>query len=143
MEGFNFKFKEGDVVVITRNSTWPDYSSKPKRICVILGTMLSYCRWCEDGPVGEKHPFYNLTYDLGMGHFNKRIDHDATDETIKLLEEYWYIDENLEVCKETNVKLDTKFIHRANSFGVYLTEYEANSTVIGFKHKNFFCDIIK
>lgn len=103
--------------------------------------MLSYCRWGEDGPEGEKHPFYNLTYDLRMGHIHKRIDNDATDETIKLLEEYWYIDENLEVCKETNVKLDAKFIHRANSFGVYLTENEANSTVRDFKYKNIFYNI--
>lgn len=143
METYDFKYKKGDIVVVTRKKYyWGDYSDIITRICIVLDSHLSYAVYSSKGAEGEKEPWYNLTYDLQRGYYNNRVDHIATDETIKPLSEYWYINEELEVCKETDVKLDTKFIHRANSFGIFLTEDKAKSVIRNFKYKNIIYNLI-
>lgn len=137
MESYNFKYKKGDIIVVTRPKYyWGDYSDKQTRICIVIDTHLSHSVWSSNGFEGEKEPFYHLTYDLSDGFSHKRVDHDATDETIKPLTEYWYINEDLEPCIETDVKIDNKFLYRTNSFGIFLTKKEAERSIDDFKYKN-------
>ena len=60
----------------------------------------------------------------------------SVDADIELLSEYWYINDSFEICKETNVELNSQFIHRAYGFGVFLTERDARNSLYDKMYTN-------
>lgn len=119
----NFKFKVGDIVKI--NSDWWRTCTGPNTyICVIVGQRLRDGKIVSGGIEGKKYETYDVQYTFdGFDNIAQK----SVNADIELLSEYWYITDSFEICKETNVILNTQFIHRAYGFGVFLTEMDAQS----------------
>lgn len=129
----NFKYKVGDIVKIS--SDWWSTCPRPNTyICVIVGQRLLDGKIVHGGIEGQKYGYYNAQYTFdGFDHIAQK----SVNEDIELLSEYWYINDSFEICKETNVELNSQFIHRAYGFGVFLTREDASRAINDRKYARY------
>lgn len=142
---YSFKFKVGDIVKVYKDYWSRNGVQKKTYICVITRCTFFDGANVYNGIEGKKYPYYLIQYHFDA--FGDETDVYADNDDISLLTEYWYINDNLEVCKETKVILNEQFIHRACGFGVFLDEYSAKCRLYHIKYRsngsNFLFKIIQ